>query len=61
MIGGELVSVYKGIDVSKWQGRINWNALSCEDIQFVMIRSSFGWGKGNTDILFNTNYEGAKK
>lgn len=53
--------VYKGIDVSKWQGRIEWNLVKNDGVQFAMIRSTFGWGKGNVDILFNTNYENAKK
>ncbi len=53
--------IYKGIDVSKWQGRINWSLVKSDDVQFAMIRSSFGWGKDNVDILFETNYEGAKK
>lgn len=53
--------IYKGIDVSKWQGRINWSLVKSDDVQFAMIRSSFGWGKGNVDILFDTNYENATK
>ena len=52
---------YKGIDVSKWQGRINWSLVKSDGVQFAMIRSSFGWGKDNVDILFDTNYEEATK
>lgn len=52
---------YKGIDVSKWQGRINWNSVKADGIQFAMIRSTFGWGKENVDVLFDTNYDNAKK
>ncbi len=55
------MSVYKGIDVSKWQGRINWNLVKADGIQFAMIRATFGWGKDNIDVLFDTNYENAKK
>ena len=55
------MSVYKGIDVSKWQGRINWPLVKSDGVQFAMIRSSFGWGKDNKDVLFETNYENAKK
>lgn len=55
------MSVYKGIDVSKWQGRIDWNLVKSDGIQFAMIRSSFGWGDGSEDFLFDTNYENAKK
>lgn len=53
--------VYKGIDVSKWQGRINWNLVKADGVQFAMIRATFGWGKENVDVLFDTNYENAKK
>lgn len=55
------MSVYKGIDVSKWQGRINWSLVKSDGIQFAMIRSTFGWGDGSKDFLFETNYENAKK
>ena len=55
------MAVYKGIDVSKWQGEINWSLVRNAGIQFAMIRSSFGWGKGQKDRFFNTNYTGAKK
>lgn len=55
------MAVYKGIDVSKWQGEINWSLVRNAGIQFAMICSSFGWGKGQKDRFFNTNYTGAKK
>ena len=55
------MSVYKGIDVSKWQGRIDWPLVKSDGVQFAMIRSSFGWNEGNTDLLFETNYENATK
>lgn len=55
------MSVYKGIDVSKWQGRIDWSLVKNDGIQFAMIRSTFGWGKGSEDFLFDINYENAKK
>ncbi len=55
------MSVYKGIDVSKWQGRIDWPLVKSDGVQFAMIRSSFGWNEGNTDLMFETNYENATK
>ena len=45
---------YNGIDVSKWQGRIDWDLVKSDGVQFAMIRSSFGWGKDNVDVLFET-------
>ncbi len=52
---------YKGIDVSKWQGDINWSLVANAGIQFVMMRCSFGWGKGQKDKYFEKNYAGAKR
>ena len=54
------MAVYKGIDVSKWQGEIQWSLVRNAGIQFVMMRSSFGWGKGQKDKFFERNYAGAK-
>jgi GH25 family lysozyme M1 (1,4-beta-N-acetylmuramidase) len=52
----------KGIDVSKWQGVIDWNKVKAAGIEFAMIRSSFG--KENkakqTDAQFHANMTGAK-
>ena len=52
---------YKGIDVSKWQGRIDCPLVKSDGVQFAIIRATFGWGKDNKDVLFETNYENAKK
>ena len=57
------VSVYseyfKGIDVSKWQGDINWKKVSASGIDFVMIRSSFG--STDVDIKLKRNVNGCEK
>lgn len=37
------VGYYAGVDVSRWQGDIDWNTLKQQGIDFAMIRSSFGW------------------
>lgn len=42
----------KGIDVSKHQGRINWNKVA-PHIDFAMLRA--GYGKNNIDAFFDTN------
>lgn len=57
---GNIMSVYTGIDVSKWQGEINWSLVKNAGIQFAMIRSSFGWGAGQKDKFFELNYKNAK-
>ncbi len=54
-VGNESI---KGIDVSKWQGVINWDKVAGSGIQFAMIRSSFG--SSSTDPYYETNYTGAK-
>lgn len=46
---------FKGIDVSRWQGVIDWRAAA-EEIDFVMIRAAYGKSE---DIRFKQNIEGA--
>jgi GH25 family lysozyme M1 (1,4-beta-N-acetylmuramidase) len=55
----------RGIDVSKYQGNINWTDVKNSGIKFAMIRDGFG-GDGNqgvwdeqTDPCFVQNYRGA--
>ena len=52
---------FKGIDVSKWQGSVNWNEVKKDGAEFAIIRE--GWGKkfpNQIDKKFKENYEGAK-
>lgn len=51
--------ILRGIDVSKWQGNINWKKVSVSGIDFVMIRSSFG--SEHVDEMLNKNVEGCDK
>ena len=46
-----------GIDVSKWQGVIDWSKVSKTDKVFSMIRLSHGT---SLDKYFETNYAGAR-
>ena len=46
-----------GIDVSTYQGNIDWNAARNE-VTFAIIR--MGWGQDGVDDYFETNYQGAK-
>lgn len=48
---------WKGIDVSRWQGTIDWNRVKAAGIQFAMIRISYGMG---LDSRFRENLAGAK-
>lgn len=53
---------YKGIDVSKHQGTINWDLLAKDpNVQFVIIRAGYGsYYPAQVDIQFETNYKQAK-
>ena len=46
-----------GIDVSQWQGDINWGAVKTD---FVIIRAGYGREKSQVDTKFEQNYKGAK-
>ncbi len=50
--------IYSGIDVSVWQGEINFEAVRQDGIEIVYIRSSSG--SGFVDPNFEQNYERAK-
>ena len=45
-----------GIDVSQWQGSINWNQVKAAGVDFVILR---GWCYGK-DPNFESYYAGAK-
>ncbi len=48
------LSVYKtGVDVSQWQGTINWEKAKTAGVQFAMIRA--GFGQNNPDPQFERN------
>lgn len=50
----------KGIDVSKYQGNIDWQAVKNDGIQFAMIRAGYVTnGKMVVDERFHTNMAGA--
>jgi len=51
----------KGIDVSYCQGNIDFNKIDKNQVQFVIIRSSFGWEANQKDNCFERNYEGFKR
>lgn len=47
--------IVKGIDVSKWQGNINWSQVKKSGIGFAMIRSSYGQDSADTMLLKNVS------
>ena len=46
-----------GIDVSKFQGDIDWNAVANSGVKFAWIKATEG---GDLDARFQANWEGAK-
>ena len=55
-------SIYKGIDVSQWQGTIDWDAVADDGIDFAMIRILRGkdFSDVHYDTQFKNNYKGAR-
>ena len=51
-------ALYNGIDVSEWQGSIDYAKVKADGIQVVYIRASLG--DNYIDPYFRQNYEGAK-
>jgi GH25 family lysozyme M1 (1,4-beta-N-acetylmuramidase) len=56
---GEVESRLIGIDVSQYQGEIDWEKVAASGVRFVIIRATMGLG--GTDPNFISNWEGAKK
>lgn len=50
----------KGIDVSKWQGDIDFNKVKASGIDFVIIRAGYGRVISQKDPYFEQNYSRAK-
>ena len=47
----------KGIDVSQWQGNIDWQSVKSAGVQFAMLRA--GYGRNHLDTKFHGNAQGA--
>ncbi|MCI9147694.1 MAG: glycoside hydrolase [Hungatella sp.] len=46
----------RGIDVSRWQGDVNWSQVAADDVSFVMLGTR---SKGEVDPKFHSNIQGA--
>lgn len=54
-------SSIRGIDISAWQGDVDFNAIKNEsDTQFIIVRAGFGKYLKQEDKYFKTYYNGAK-
>ena len=49
----------RGVDVSSYQGEIDWKVLANQDIKFAFIKATEG--SSFVDEKFKSNYENAKK
>ena len=61
MVDGEVMS-HKGIDVSSFQGDIDWDLVRADGVEFAIIRTAFrGYGTGKLvdDEKFEQNIVGA--
>lgn len=58
-IGPASNTIYQGIDVSEWQGEINFQQVANSGIQIVYIKSSEG--TSYIDPYFETNYQKARE
>ena len=63
LVDGQVIS-HKGIDVSKFQGTIDWNLVAQDGVEFAFIRvANRGWGSNGTlmeDDYFDANMAGAQ-
>ena len=50
----------KGIDVSQWQGNVDFKKVKASGINFVIIRAGFGKYTNQKDPYFEQNYKNAK-
>ncbi len=50
-----------GIDVSKWQGEIDFEQVKADGYDFVIIRAGYGNEISQKDVYFEQNYAAAKK
>lgn len=53
-------AIYKGIDVSRHQGDINWKKVKSAGVEFVMIRAGYGMMDDQVDAKFHENIKAAQ-
>ena len=53
-----MIKITRGIDVSKWQGEIDFKKVKEAGYEFVIIRA--GYGKSTKDPYYEKNYTAAK-
>lgn len=56
-----LSNPWEGIDVSKWQGAIDFMQVKASGKKFVLIRAGYGRLTSQKDPYFEQNYNNAKQ
>lgn len=51
----------KGIDVSQWQGTVDWSKVKESGVDFAIIRSGYGKYSSQEDPKFDENMKGAQE
>lgn len=51
---------YDGIDVSKYQGNVDWEAVRADGVDFALIRAGYGKYASQEDPYFDQNMRNAK-
>lgn len=51
---------FRGIDVSKWQGNIDWSRVKASGVDFAILRAGYGSVSSQKDPTFEDNYQNAK-
>ncbi|MGN1133719.1 MAG: GH25 family lysozyme [Oscillospiraceae bacterium] len=59
-MGKEVLVIIKGIDVSSWQGNIDFAKVKKSGVSFVIIRAGYGRLTSQKDKYFEQNYRNAK-
>lgn len=54
-----MATEYKGIDVSKWNGDVDFKKVKADGISFVMVRAGYGKYTSQKDTKFEQNYKNA--
>lgn len=54
------MAAFKGIDVSQFQGNIDFGKVKKSGIEFVIIRAGFGRYANQKDPYFESHYKAAK-
>lgn len=49
----------RGVDVSHYQGKIDWEKIASQDIRFAFIKATEG--SASSDEYFSANWQGARK